>query len=317
VELLVVIAIIGILIALLLPAVQAAREAARRMQCSNSLKNLGLGIHNYHDTYGAIVPYGTSGKKELGNGDSQSNGAPTWYFRILSFIEQEPLWSKFVTAWGTEKWYKASWYNTDVIAVRKTPVAIFRCPSFPGGLTANEGDATWERQYGCYVVNLGPSGYNQDDYGPYFPAEQTWWTPYGQPFAFEEFGITFASVTDGLSNTMFMTEVTPPVSNLGVSAYGDIQLMRGGITTRLMPNNTSEPDYLENWWDAGTVGRGGKATCTTANWYHAILAARSFHSGGVNVCLGDGSIRFVSDSISQQVWGCMGNGGDGLPVSLP
>ena len=256
--------------------------------------------------------------KETGSRTSGGH-APTWYFRILPFIEQEPLWSQFVTAWGTTKWYDA-FPNMDTATVQKTPIAIFRCPSFPLGnlLLGSDPPNQYNRQYGCYVVNLGPTNYSQQDYAAHFPADQGWWRPAGQPFALDGLDISFASVADGLSNTLFMTEITPPLANLGATSYGDIQLLwGGGITTQLMPNNIAAPDSLSLLWDPGTVGRDGKATASSCSWAVASVAARSFHSGGVNVGLGDGSIRFVPDTVSAQTWGCMGNGGDGLAVSLP
>ena len=326
VELLVVIAIIGILIALLLPAVQAAREAARRMACTNNLKNLGLAVHNYHDTNRSILPYGFA----------SSNDSLSWYWRILPFVEQDSLWQTLKTIWGTHSWAESPFSGYDQppssgqlgpllneSGIRKASISVFRCPSFAGSLSSRLDAiyAVYEREYGCYSVCLGTTDMWPSDWTPSFPAEQTWWRPTGQPFALDKFGISFGAVTDGLSNTMFFTEVTPPISNLNATSYGDIQLVEGaGITTRMMPNNIAEPDYMYREWDPGTVGRGGKATTSNlpyAYWKSSIFAARSFHTGGVNVCLGDGSVRFVSDTIPQRIWGPMGCGGDGLSVELP
>ena len=92
VELLVVIAIIGVLVALLLPAVQAAREAARRMQCSNHLKQIGLGLQNYHDTFQSL-PYGARARyvNTSGTTPQNQNWGPSWYVGMLPFCEQKPL----------------------------------------------------------------------------------------------------------------------------------------------------------------------------------------------------------------------------------
>ena len=314
VELLVVIAIIGILIALLLPAVQAAREAARRMACTNNLKNLMLGVHNYHDTYRANVPIGAT-----------NQAAPTWAWRILPFIEQQAFYEVVVSA-GPGTWAGADWNNAYAQRARATEVSIYRCPSFAGNLYNDTGDARYNRYFGCYAVCLGPTCYDQSNwYNPAIEAQNfPWWQPKGQPFTMSQYKIDFGYVIDGLSNTMFMSEVTPPLSNLNACYYGDIYLMSGcAFTTRLMPNNVAEPDsLLGGKWDNGTVGRGGKATCinTTAtggNPHKIYVAARSFHTGGVNIGLGDGSIRFVSDTITQEIWGCAANGGDGGAVSLP
>ena len=120
VELLVVIAIIGILIALLLPAVQAAREAARRTQCTNNLKQFGLGMHNYHDTY-KTFPYG----------HDNTGRRVTWFPLILPFIEQQALHDEF-------DWVANSWFGAQAPACnRDVPGA--RCPSDPGGLKLQQG----------------------------------------------------------------------------------------------------------------------------------------------------------------------------------
>jgi len=320
VELLVVVAIIGMLIALLLPAVQAAREAARRMQCTNNLKQLGLGVHNHHDTFGSIPPYGQAHDPATTPTTDANryfyDSASSWYWRVLPFIEQGALYSEWNALVGDRWWFGDVWPPASL-----RPVETFRCPSFPHKLT-NITTATsrqWDREHGCYVVNMGPTDLRQNTgWAASYPADQRWWIPAGQPFSINKMDINFAVVTDGLSNTLFMTEVTPPKSNLNGTAYGDIQLLKGaGITTRMMPNNIAEPDGIGGAWDAGTVGRGGKATCVNQTWYMAYPAARSFHTGGVNTCLGDGSVRFVNDTISASTWGCFGNGGEGTPVTLP
>ena len=98
VELLVVIAIIGILVALLLPAVQAAREAARRMSCGNNLKQLALSLHNYHDVHKSF-PFGIRASTD-GSGASQNGWGPSWYVGTLPFCEQQPMYDAF--AWGRD-----------------------------------------------------------------------------------------------------------------------------------------------------------------------------------------------------------------------
>ena len=151
---------------------------------------MGLAIHTYHDTNDAIVPYGRRDRL-----------VPTWYFRMFPFIEQGPLWSRLPTDYfddmGSQS-KQTGWYSPECVAVRKIPISIFRCPSFPGLLTyeyETAADKVWERQYGCYAVNMGPTNLYQDDWSKYFPADQVWWKPSGQPFTMGKLDISFGSAT--------------------------------------------------------------------------------------------------------------------------
>src|SRR5688572_11552964 len=136
VELLVVIAIIGVLVALLLPAVQAAREAARRTQCSNNLKQYGLAIHNYHDTFKAIPPGGYPDPGwAVWAGQSPAIG---WQVRVLPFAEQQPLWDN-VEAFGNKVGFATPWYEAPIPLnaspvtkrARQVQVDYAMCPSDP------------------------------------------------------------------------------------------------------------------------------------------------------------------------------------------
>ena len=314
----VVIAIIGVLIALLLPAVQAAREAARRMQCTNNVKQILLGIHNYHDISDHIVPACTSWQA----------GALSWYFRILPFVEQlavydlvslEPHLCEISFAGGPQD------VSISLQNAFQTRIVGFICPSrgeckveYNDGVNEN-----WSRYYGCYVVNLGPSNYAQTDWTPYnTPTSAPYIAPSGQPFRIANdisAYIAFASVTDGLSNTLFVSEVTPPMADAGNTAYGDIMTVAGcGFTARMKPNNIAEADAVSGPWTPGSVGRDGKAFCIDAgglsSQYHA---ARSFHVGGVTAGCGDGSVRFLTDKVTTHVYNRLCVGGDGETVAFP
>src|SRR3954447_16314587 len=155
IELLVVIAIIAVLIALLLPAVQAAREAARRTQCVNNLKQLGLAMHNYHDTQGSF-PIGRTGIRRPTGDPTLAAGYPndptggnfnrkTWAFRILPYIEQASLANaiNFSVSWNTP-----AWVNTTAI---RTSVAGFHCPSDPGTNSVEEAGSSNNRPKGNYM----------------------------------------------------------------------------------------------------------------------------------------------------------------------
>ncbi|MEX2173623.1 MAG: DUF1559 domain-containing protein [Pirellulaceae bacterium] len=135
VELLVVIAIIGVLVALLLPAVQAAREAARRSQCSNNLKQMGIAIHNFHDTHNRLPPGATIDQQPFGNSPNGAAYGATWFVYILPFIEQGPLYDKFRldgnSGWGgpnTGLASKASWNRSWAGGI---VIKSFICPSSP------------------------------------------------------------------------------------------------------------------------------------------------------------------------------------------
>ena len=331
VELLVVIAIIGMLIALLLPAVQAAREAARRMQCTSQMKNIVLAMHNYHDAMGTNVPAGG-----LGN----SAYSLTWYHRILPFIEQQALYDAVLQRnEGTMGWKDTIYYAPGGDATKEPPEAnqqipVMWCPSTARAKIQGTGTNTqYSRSMGCYAVNLGPTNYGHMDYYALGVTDSPFHTTSGQPFSvgyyhdgwtaiYSEQKIyrSFSDVSDGLSNTLFLGEVTPP--DTGGSCYGDVQLGWGcGFTATFTPNNESNGDYICDPYALGTVGRTKKAFCDSPPprelWYWNHIRSRSMHTGGVNTGLGDGSIRFVPDAVGAEVWARSSSGGDGVPVSLP
>jgi len=273
-------------------------------------------------------------------GPNNTHGCnPSWYLRLLPYIEQMPIYEEFTSAWGARSWGEPFWdgggsdaaVNARLQNVRKTVISIFDCPSSPSNLENYFSEPAfylYERRYGCYVVCMGPTDLRQSNWhvpsatDPSIGFDGIWYNPKGQPFSIDK-ERTFGTVTDGLSNTMFMTEVTPPTANLNATNYGDFQIAWGsGITTYWNPNSVG-PDYVTGCWDPESVGRGGKADCNCSwggngpGWSGSIMTARSFHTGGVNAGLGDGSIRFVSETVTSQIWGCTGNGGDGTAVSLP
>ena len=321
VELLVVIAIIGILIALLLPAVQAAREAARRMQCTNHLKQIGLAIHNYHSATNHIVPACTSWQ----------SGSRSWSFRILPFLEQEAIYNLVLQdpyPWNNLVDGGPSGVSVPLQDAFKSRIDTFICPS-RGECKAEYTDGVndnWSRYFGCYVVNLGPSDYQQSDWTSYnTPESAPYIKPTGQPFRIADNNTafrTFATVTDGLSNTIFLSEVTPPTSDPGITSYGDISTVAGcGFTARMKPNNIAEPDYVIALWTPGSVGRGGKAFCSLSGGWGSLWdqmhATRSFHTGGVNIGMGDGSVQFLTDTVTTHVYNRLCVGGDGETVTIP
>jgi prepilin-type N-terminal cleavage/methylation domain-containing protein len=288
IELLVVIAIIAILIGLLLPAVQKIREAANRSKCQNNLKQLALAVHNYHDTIGKL-PH--NGSTALGGANCCGAGAPRWSWiaRILPYIEQDNL---FKQANVTDTTNLNA--NATVLAAIATPVATLKCPSDnsrnprinPGG-TANletisvavtnykgvlggnwgNGEARWLNGFPNGPL---PSPVGAVDHAGVLNGNGFFFrTDYLRP-------MSFAGVTDGLSNTFMIGEDIPDLCTHNGWAYSN-----GAV---------------------GTCGIGPNAKQVNGQWYAPTdwpnnYSFRSRHSQGLQFANGDGSVRFVRESI--------------------
>jgi len=299
VELLVVIAIIGILIAPLLPAVQAAREAARRSQCTNNLKQISLAVHNYADLYKAFP----TGEWDCCWG--------TWLVSLLPFIEQRALAEKYIDAGRYGGLTYGSGGNTTVTTKQ---IPTYTCPSDTN--TANSatfGGVTFHN----YLANHGNTTVARGTYqgvnflGAPFIAVflgDSWLS--GSSITAAEKGRTvvpFASVTDGLSNTLLFSESVQ-------GANGDLRGFAwwgGGshFETFLSPNS-SQADSI--WACVNSRPNPPCSTATTA--VPESAAARSRHPGGVNCSMGDGSCRFMSDTIDMTIWRGLGTTHGGEPL---
>jgi prepilin-type N-terminal cleavage/methylation domain-containing protein/prepilin-type processing-associated H-X9-DG protein len=300
VELLVVIAIIGILIALLLPAVQAAREAARRMQCSNNLKQVGLALHTYHSTHqsfpsgviwGGIPAYGPMGA--------------TWIAMSLPFLEQGVLAEQMDDGHG---FGGAAGNNMDVAEQR---LSVFQCPSDVQQPAANGGVYA----KGNYAGNngIGPMQPGADPMcgGCSIPRK---------PGIFMNNSQTrFATITDGTSMTVAVAELLqgPPG---GTGAYrsgwqGVMHYWEGPLYQHDRTPNTSVPDEIRNAW-CGDPREFAPCieTYNNHNDTKLILSARSRHPGGVQACFCDGSVRFISESVALDTWQHLGRPDDGEVV---
>jgi prepilin-type N-terminal cleavage/methylation domain-containing protein/prepilin-type processing-associated H-X9-DG protein len=324
VELLVVIAIIGVLIALLLPAVQAAREAARRMQCTNNQKQLGIAFHNYHSTYNTL-PQGTVSDPNSPGISTRAQdgymGDYSWYAKVLPFIEADVVYSQFN--------FNVAILHDDNNEARETMVNGFACPSDHGRMTRTEMNSTTlrhRRLCGNYLVNWGPSNY----------AQHVNWTVGGVsgvthvgikghlsgPFTFSKC-YNFSYVKDGTSNTLLMSEILIPSDAPDSQTYlGDFQCAVNGqgFTAWFAPNSKAPtgdlvarcPDEQYQYNMVGTCGYDLDPINNASNperGYTIIhgngqTVARSMHRGGVNVVLCDGSCRFIADTISLYIWGC-------------
>jgi len=281
VELLVVIAIIGVLVALLLPAVQAAREAARRTSCQNNLKQLGLAMHNYHDTYRSF-PYGHI-NSAASSTDVNVSGLG-WLKATLPYIEQDNLNSQ----WN----YTQTYHSGTNLALIRTKISAFLCPSDPAISTWN---SVPNYNYAC-------------NYGNTNIARATVNSVAFQRSPFEHMGQVYsmASITDGTSNTLMMAEVRQgQVSGdlRGLTWYGS----HSGFMTHYSPN-TNSPDLLSSGFCKNTEMAPQGMPC--AGGTH-IFSARSRHPGGVLATLCDASVRFVPETVDLATWRNLGGMADG------
>jgi prepilin-type N-terminal cleavage/methylation domain-containing protein/prepilin-type processing-associated H-X9-DG protein len=348
VELLVVIAIIGILIALLLPAVQAAREAARRSQCTNNLKQLALASHNYVDTY-KVFPPGEIGTGVMWGGDGTNTNIErlsTWVL-LLPYYEQQALYDQIsgrLTVGTTTypAWGPSPASNTPAYPPYRQQLTALVCPSDPNIQNKNANEAGRAN----YRVSVGDSifrGYARDAMSPR-----------------GIFGLRsqndFNSITDGSSNTILMSERL---------FGGEPGLIKQGIARNVAGLNPGPPlapasclatvDPLNprqyqssyspaNWsgrrWASGivqytrfnTVLPPNSPSCNDSNWdeRNAVITPTSQHPGGVNVAFADGSVTFVSETINSGdptrpevtsgvspygVWGALGSKSGGETVS--
>jgi type II secretory pathway pseudopilin PulG len=297
VELLVVIAIIGILIALLLPAVQAAREAARRSQCLNNLKQIGLGMHNYHDSRSTLPP---------GEGP---NGCcwGTWPSLVMAYMEQGNVSDKYSNWGGTDTSgprYGAAPNTTNVTTLR---FAALTCPSdTPNSPFSNITNHNYAANWGNTSYARGTVGGVTYQGGPFSRAKFqhpgdttiTYRNDLGNPVR-PWLGTPMAEIVDGLSNTIMVAEVLQGQGNdlRGFIWWGDA----AGFTGYLSPNSTL-PDriYTSGYCKSDLKNNLPCAVSDATN--PSMMAARSRHPGGVQVILCDGSGRFVQSNISINVW---------------
>ncbi len=312
VELLVVIAIIGILIGLLLPAVQAAREAARRMQCTNYLKQLGLAAQNFHDVQGFLP----SASKQIVYQKYSNNGAYGRFSGLsvmLPYLEQTALYNELIDdiESGASPWTRAA--DRAVCQM----VSSFLCPS-----EGNQKNASGETGNSNYRLCRGDMPLNWD------------WDEARSPFGNgEKKQISLSAITDGTSNTVFFSEAVVGSSSKDRQVKGGVVLLRGNFNNG---HSTAWSNFFftpavcaaargsdgqiasayevaasermrqgERWGDAQdlytlfwTMLPPNGPTCAIGGSEDGTkVSASSYHSGGVNTCFGDGSVRFISETV--------------------
>jgi prepilin-type N-terminal cleavage/methylation domain-containing protein/prepilin-type processing-associated H-X9-DG protein len=320
IELLVVISIIGVLIALLLPAVQSAREAGRRAQCINNMRQLGLALHQYHDSHkilppGHLVEWDTSGGAPPYPVKWMRGSLPTY---ILPYLEQQGLFNKInfnVAATGFDA---QKLDGTTGALIRTVAVSTFVCPS-----DNHDGKNSWGAALMNYAGSNGSmarsaTGNNQTPClcsQPYstFALPQPGQGEHNDSGIFKRqnepvsprtpFRVSFTSVRDGLSNTIFMGEVRAECSGHANLGWFNSNGSHGLVTTTIPINydscrQTTEPD-------------GCKRPC---NW-NTEFGFKSAHPGGANFLMGDCSVHFVSETVDHRTYQYLGAKADRHPFS--
>jgi len=313
VELLVVVAIIGVLVALLLPAVQAAREAANRAECASNLKQMGLAVHNFHDTNRGLPPQGTYTVGTTFSGYSI-------HARILPFVEQGNV-------------HDLVNYDVGYAAqpnVCKMKIPLYRCPSDQFDETRVDGGVEfYPTSYGFNIgtwlgLDLATAKGGDGAFG------------YNQKYK-------FSAITDGLSNTLCATDVKaftpalldggnpsavntpPPNTPAEVVAYGGTfdpnychtqwvagRTLQSGMTTTFPPNTKIPYASGGKTYDVNFTS--ARVSPSAPQHGYRVVLARSYHWGGVNALLLDGSVRFVSSTTDQATWRALGTRAGGEVV---
>lgn len=331
IELLVVVAIIAVLIALLLPAVQSAREAARRAQCTNNLKQIGLALHNYESANGAFPPSGESTNYRVPVGTFPAtqfvDGGWSTLARVLSFLEGG---NSFNALNFSVDYNEATGMNFTGAA---TVVNTFLCPSTSRGSSSNNDgidpndSITSVYGYGYGYTDYSPTAYTDIDPNGFVGNDGTTYfaTPYRNKLSRSDGALhvgktSIAEFVDGTTNTVLIGEdagrdpryISPYLEGyyngvvmrrtIGMGPSGGFNVKRrywrwaepdNAFGVSGQPNNKSKPSYENNWWEQ--VGN------TTGNNAGANDELYSYHPGGVNVLFGDGSVRFMKDTVAINV----------------
>ncbi len=346
IELLVVIAIIAVLIALLLPAVQAAREAARRAQCINNLKQLGLAIHNYHSVNN-VFPMGVSSAIYDISMVYNAKQNLSLHAAILPFIEQTQIYNAINFNWGCEDANNVLCYLINATGTN-AKVAGFCCPSDPNaGVPDHNNTSNTNNYYGCVGTTMnwstiGTTTLNVVNINLPSTGLFTWQASYG-----------LANCIDGSSNTIAFAEgvvgtqsLQPGQKRIALINVGGLQPFETYDASQNINNAKAALNVCNVVWNAKTAGTIDRQR--GENWAHGCMdmtlfntigtpndfgdtwsacsrigsgarsdlnSADSYHAGGINVTMGDGSVRFIKDSVNMQTWMGLGTKAGGEVLS--
>ncbi len=328
VELLVVIAIIGILVALLLPAVAAAREAARKMSCQNNLKQIGLAMRTYHNTYGRFPPNG------MYFWTRQSKNAHTWYnssrgsvfVKLLSFMEQDPLYNQMnfslagvndLTRFERQKDASGKWWRSNIIPsficasanidpymTGTNPISDPAMGCYAYSLGAQHG-TSWNNictDYYGNVFGTGPSHHGNDARG--FNASGV--------FLRGHWAAKFRDITDGESQVILVGEIHPSKSDHYVNGW-----FAANSTWALTSAPINYPivgvgDTGFSWGNANPPLN--PHSCTHFKAWTTVLGFKSAHMGGAQYVFCDGSVQFLSENMDYLTYQRLGDRRDGQPL---
>ena len=318
IELLVVIGIIAILIALLLPAVQQAREAARRTQCKNNLKQIGLAFHNYHDVFNRFAPPAIIHGTFDGTLHFETLTASSWSTALLPFLDQAPLFNQYDASY-------CAWHSQNASAVA-TPLPALTCPSTPDSERRINYTIPMGTPFGAaslaadlpmanagtidYITTNGVRGdFKQKAEAEGWPPNTSeGWATWSLTVV-PDVGVNdgkhgrIRDITDGTSNTIMIGELS-----------GRNTLYRGSRSVPLTDPEAAAHSFAaggawadplngENWiegrrFDGTSTGNGGPCAINCSNAKGNLY---SFHTGGVQILLCDGTVRFISENLSASV----------------
>lgn len=299
VELLVVIAIIGILVALLLPAVQAAREAGRRMQCQSNMKQVGIALHTYHDTY-----------KRFPTGQQASIQRANWRVHLFPYMEREPFYQKLNLN---------DVYNSPLLV--KTVFPEWQCPSSQAPETQPQSWVTWwannNHQVPAYIGIMGaypdPSGVTTSIYNSNYGG---WWSNNGMLLANE--ASRFSDCADGTSNVIIVGEQSGLVGKLDYR--NGYYTPWGGVT---FGQPIGKQAAGADCWGVGLTCVAYRINSRTASSagsdtsYKGNTILNSAHPAGINVLLNDGAVRFTGDAFAFNIFQRLCVRSDGLDATAP